>query len=193
MERIGDSGVAAEETAPYGDPVANEAAAVASPGRPTKVPEGPKWSIFPDLLLIDGGKGQLSAALDALVALGLGHIPAFGLAKEEEVLYAPNLKDPIVLPRGSDGLFLLQRVRDEAHRFAVTFHRQRHSKATSRSALDDVPGIGPKRKRALLRHFGSFRRVKEASVDELMAVPGMGREVAERLIDHLDHLGHSRD
>ncbi|BDG61676.1 excinuclease ABC subunit UvrC [Caldinitratiruptor microaerophilus] len=155
-------------------------------GLARRIPEEPKFAAFPDLLIIDGGKGQLSAAREALRELGLESIPTFGLAKEEELLFAEGRREPIVLPRGSAGLHLLQRVRDETHRFAVTYHRQLHRKGMSRSVLDGAPGIGPKRKRALLRAFGSLRRIREATAEELAAVPGMTREAAERLVEYLE-------
>lgn len=146
---------------------------------------GDKFATFPDLLIIDGGKGQLAYARAAMRELGVEHIPTFGLAKEEELLCAEDRPDWIELPRGSQGLFLLQRVRDEAHRFAITYHRKLHRKATTRSRLDDVPGIGPKRKKALLQHFGSLKAIRAASVDELAAVPGLNRDLAERVKEAL--------
>ncbi len=149
--------------------------------------ETPKFAVFPDLLIIDGGKGQLNAALEALKAVGVyGRFPVFGLAKEEEVLFAENRSEPYVLPRGSQGLFLLQRLRDETHRFGNTYHQKLRSKGLSRSLLDEAPGIGPKRKQALLRHFGSLKKIKEAGVDDLAAVPGMNRDAAERLAVYLE-------
>lgn len=149
--------------------------------------EAPRFAVFPDLLIIDGGKGQLNAALQALAALGLdGRFPVFGLAKEEELLYAPGRSEPIALPRRSPALFLLQRLRDETHRFGNTYHRKLRSQGLSRSILDAAPGIGPRRKQALLRHFGSLTRIRAASVAELAAVPGMNREVAERLAEFLE-------
>lgn len=147
--------------------------------------EAPKFAVFPDLLIIDGGKGQLAYARDAMRALGVEHIPTFGLAKEEELLCEEGREDWIMLPRGSQGLFLLQRIRDEAHRFAITYHRKLHRKAATHSRLDDVPGIGPKRKKALLKTFGSIKRIRAASVEEIAAVEGMTREVAERVLEHL--------
>lgn len=144
-----------------------------------------KFSRFPDLVLIDGGKGQLNAALAAMKELGVGDIPAAGLAKEFEQLFIEGRNEPIELPRGSAALFLLQRVRDEAHRFAITFHREMRGKRTVASFLDEVPGVGPKRKKALLKHFGSVRKIKEASLDELLSVPGMTRQAAEAILDHV--------
>lgn len=147
--------------------------------------EGPKFALFPDLLIIDGGKGQLSYAREAMRSLAVDHIATFGLAKEEELLCEEGRDEWIRLPRGSQALFLLQRVRDEAHRFAITYHRSLHRKAGTHSRLDDVPGIGPKRKKELLKTFGSIKRIREASVEELAALPGMTREVAERVLEHL--------
>jgi excinuclease ABC subunit C len=139
------------------------------------------WGILPDLLLIDGGKGQLSAALEVLLELGLDDIPLASLAKENEWLYVPHAPEPIVLPRSSQALYLVQRIRDEAHRFAITYHRNLRSKSSLRSSIDMVTGIGPKRKRMLLRRFGSLQGIKEASVDDIAAVPGLTRSLALRL------------
>ncbi|HEY3366521.1 MAG TPA: excinuclease ABC subunit UvrC [Symbiobacteriaceae bacterium] len=147
--------------------------------------DGPKFAHFPDLLIIDGGKGQLAYAREAMRGLGVDWIPTFGLAKEEELLCQEGREDWIRLPRGSQGLFLLQRVRDEAHRFAITYHRKLHRKAATHSRLDDVPGIGPKRKKALLKEFGSLKRIREATVEQLAEVAGMSREMAERVQEHL--------
>ena len=137
------------------------------------------WDETPDLVVIDGGKGQLGAALDVLRDLGLGDVPVCGLAKREEEVFVADVDEPIVLPRTSQALYLMQRVRDEAHRFAITYHRTLRGKATRRSALDAVPGVGPKRKRALLRAFGSVKALREASVEEIAAVEGVGGRLAE--------------
>jgi excinuclease ABC subunit C len=139
------------------------------------------WSAWPDLVIVDGGKGQLSSALEALHALELDNLPIVGLAKQNEELYLPGRRDPVILPRDAQALYLIQRVRDEAHRFALTYHRQKRTAAGLRSSLDDVRGIGPKRKKQLLSHFGSVKRLKEATVDELAALPGMTRQVAEQV------------
>ena len=150
------------------------------------------WAL-PDLLVIDGGKGQLSTALAALGDLGFtldseGAMDVIGLAKEREDsagaahpdrVFQRHIKDPVQLKPNTTELFLLARIRDEAHRFANTFHRQQRKRSSLRSALDDIPGIGLKRRRELLRHFGSLRAIKTATVDELMAAPGMGRKAAE--------------
>ncbi|MYH40516.1 MAG: excinuclease ABC subunit UvrC [Chloroflexi bacterium] len=141
--------------------------------------EGAPWDAVPDLVIIDGGRGQLGAALDLLRDLGLGSIPVCGLAKREEEIYVADLAEPIRLPRTSEALYLVQRVRDEAHRFAVTYHRSLRGRSQTRSALDSIPGVGPKRKRALLRRFGTVRGVREASVDEIAATVGFTRRLAE--------------
>jgi len=146
---------------------------------------GAKFAVFPDLLIIDGGKGQLSYARAAMRELGVDHIPTFGLAKEEELLCEEGRPEWIRLPRGSQGLFLLQQVRDEAHRFAVTYHRKLHRRVATHSRLDDVHGIGPKRKKALLQAFGSLKAIREASVEEIASVPGMNLELAERVKEAL--------
>jgi excinuclease ABC subunit C len=150
--------------------------------------EAAKFAVFPDLIIIDGGKGQLTYARKAMRELGVAHIATFGLAKEEELLCQEGQEDWIRLPRGSQGLFLLQRLRDEAHRFAITYHRTVHRKSTTHSRLDDVPGIGPKRKKALLNAFGSIKRIREATIAELTSVPGMTRETASRVLEHLGGL-----
>ena len=146
---------------------------------------GQTWGIVPDLVLIDGGKGHLGAALQVFLELGVDFVPLASLAKENEELFVPHVQEPIVLPRSSQGLFLVQRARDEAHRFAITFHRDRRSKKSVQSALDTVPGIGPKRRRMLLRRFGSVRGLKEASLEEVAAVPGMTVKLARLVKDYM--------
>jgi excinuclease ABC subunit C len=133
----------------------------------------------PDLVIVDGGKPQLGTARDALEEAGFGDVPVVGLAKREEELWVPGWDDPVVLPAGSASLYLIKRVRDEAHRFAITYHRELRSKAMKASVLDDIPGVGPKRKKALIKAFGSVKGLRQASVDEIAAVPGIPREVAE--------------
>jgi len=150
--------------------------------------EEPKdsWAILPELLIVDGGKGQLNAALEVLKEFQLEHeVPAIGLAKKEEEVFLPGQPDPLLLPRDSESLFLLQRIRDEAHRFAVNYHRTLRDKQTIASELESVPGIGPKRRRLLLKHFGSLEAIREASVEELAAVPGMTRQAAEQIKEYL--------
>lgn len=138
-----------------------------------------KFKDLPDLLLIDGGKGQLKYAREALRELNLEYIPTIGLAKEFEHIFVEGKDDPIILPRDSEALYLVQRVRDEAHRFAITFHRQLRDKRNLHSVLEDIPGIGKVRRLALLNALGSIDGIKEASVDELSKVPGMNRKAAE--------------
>jgi excinuclease ABC subunit C len=139
-----------------------------------------RWAM-PDLVIVDGGKGQVSAAKEVLDELGLHDLPLAGLAKEREELFLPGRSDPIVLPPTSSALYLVQRLRDEAHRFAITYHRSLRDKRTVRSAFDDLPGVGPKRKRELLKVFGSIKRVREAPVEQIAAVPGISRTLAERI------------
>lgn len=138
------------------------------------------WDL-PDLVIIDGGKGQLSAAVQTMRELGVHHIPAVGLAKRFEELFGPDEDEPIVLPRGSEALYLVQRIRDEAHRFAITFHRQVRQKSSIQSALDTIPGIGPKRKRALLKKFGSVKQIREADVEEIASTVGFTMALAEKV------------
>jgi excinuclease ABC subunit C len=137
---------------------------------------------FPDLIVIDGGKGQLAAAYDALQALGLANLVAVGLAKREELIFTRDHDEPIALPPGDPALLLLQRVRDEAHRFAVTFHRQSRAKRDLRSELDEIPGVGARRRRVLLQRFGSLSGVRRATREELEVVVGV--KLAEAILRH---------
>ena len=141
-------------------------------------PEEPSFSRLPDLVLIDGGKGQLSAAREVMESMGLASVATFGLAKEQEELFRPGESDPIRLPLDSEALFLVQRIRDEAHRFAITFHRVVRKKDAFASVLDGISGLGPVRRRALIRQFGSIEKIRNASVEELTAVKGITRPVA---------------
>ncbi len=143
------------------------------------------WGIEPDLVLIDGGKGHLGAALQVFLELGINDIPLASLAKENEELFIPMMSEGIMLPRNSQGLYLVQRARDEAHRFAITFHRERRSKKSVQSALDLVPGIGPKRKRMLIRRFGSVPAISKASVEEIASVPGMTLTLARNVKNYV--------
>lgn len=143
------------------------------------------WGIKPDLLVIDGGKGQLNAVLEVLANLALHDIPVLGLAKQREEVFVPGESRPIELAERSEARKLLQRVRDEAHRFAITYHRTVRTKHTLGSLLDKVPGIGTKRKVALLRHFGSVDAIREAPVEALASAPKMNRSVAEKIKEHL--------
>jgi excinuclease ABC subunit C len=142
--------------------------------------ETESWRELPGLVIIDGGKGQLNAAVDVLNALGVS-LPIVGLAKENEEIFIPGQFHPIVLPRDSQALYLVQRVRDEAHRFAVAFHRQKRAKTQVRSALDELPGVGPKRKKALIQAFGSVRNIRDASEEQIAAVSGIGPSLARQI------------
>src|SRR5258706_5300729 len=156
---------------------------------------------YPDLWVIDGGKGQLNVALEVLrefnlrdqidcVSLAKQHVLNDGHEKEvtksEERVFLPNRKDPIVLPKNSTALFLLVRIRDEAHRFAITYNRELRRRARLRSVLDDIEGVGPVRRRAMLRHFGSLRRIRAATIEEIAEVKGINLQLAAAIRRHLD-------
>jgi excinuclease ABC subunit C len=149
------------------------------------------FAATPNLVVIDGGKGQLSAALAAMQAFDLPRVAVISLAKRVEEVFLPGRPDPVVLPEHSPGLQLLQRVRDEAHRFAITFHRQRRDAASRESMFDQLPGVGPVRRRALLRHFGSAERVLAASAEELEGVPGVPPKTARRIYQQLHRAGRA--
>ncbi|NUO34271.1 MAG: excinuclease ABC subunit C, partial [Dermatophilaceae bacterium] len=135
--------------------------------------------------VVDGGLPQVIAAQAVLDELGIEEVALVGLAKRLEEVWLPRDDHPVILPRTSEGLYLLQRLRDEAHRFAITFHRQRRSKAMTASQLDGIPGLGSSRQKALLRHFGSVKRLRAADVSDIMAVPGFGRSLASAVVNHL--------
>jgi len=137
-----------------------------------------KFAYPPNLVVVDGGPLQAAAAAGALAELGIDDVAVCGLAKRLEEVWLPGEEYPVILPRSSEGLYLLQRVRDEAHRFAIAYHRQKRGKAATASALDDVPGLGPARRATLLKHFGSVRKLRAASVEEIAAVPGIGPKLA---------------
>ncbi len=141
----------------------------------------PSFAVLPDLIMIDGGKGQLSAAVEVLQEFGLDHIPIIGLAKQEEEIFRPGESQSIRLPRDSSALQLLQRVRDEAHRFGLTFHRSLREKRSMASQLDEIPGIGPKRRQALLKKFGSVEAIRSASLEEITQVEGMSKSAAQQV------------
>jgi excinuclease ABC subunit C len=142
----------------------------------------PSFAMLPDLLLVDGGKGQLAEAVKVLKEFSLeGRVPAASLAKQQEEVFLPGRKGAVRLSRDSRALFLLQRIRDEAHRFAITYHRDLRTKQGLASRLESIPGIGPARRKALLTAFGSLEGIREAPVEELMKVKGITRETAERL------------
>jgi excinuclease ABC subunit C len=157
---------------------------------------------LPDMLIVDGGKGQLNTALSVLRELKVGGLDVIGLAKKakdelrvpahlrgslmskgEEKIYLPNKKNPIILPKNSPALLLLQRIRDETHRFAVTYHRKLRDQKRLRSSLEDIPGVGEARKRQLLRHFGSLKKIKQASLRDLEQAPGVKKELARNIYD----------
>ena len=144
-----------------------------------------KFAYPPNLVLIDGGKGQLSAAAAALEELGIEGVELASLAKRLEEVYVPGRPDPIVLPRSSEALYLLQRVRDEAHRFAVTYHRSARGKEMTASIFDDIPGVGPSRRKALLEQFGSLKRLRDATVEEIAQTQGISDSLAAAVYDHL--------
>ena len=141
-----------------------------------------KFAYVPGLVVVDGGPPQVAAAQRALDELGIDDVPVCGLAKRLEEVWLPGQEDPVILPRTSEGLYLLQRIRDEAHRFAITHHRSRRSKSMVESALDGVPGLGEVRRKTLLRHFGSLKKLRAATVEEIAAVPGFGRRTAEAVV-----------
>jgi excinuclease ABC subunit C len=143
-----------------------------------------RFSYPPALVVIDGGRGQLGRCTQVLAELGLS-IPHVGLAKKLEEVYFPDHPEPLTIPRGSEALFVLQHLRDEAHRFAVRYHREKREKRALASPLDDVPGVGPARKKALMRRFGSLAKIRAASPEELAATPGIGPELATTIHEHL--------
>jgi excinuclease ABC subunit C len=141
-----------------------------------------KFAYPPNLLVVDGAGPQANAAADVLTDLGVADVAVIGLAKRLEEVWLPADSEPVILPRTSEALYLLQRVRDEAHRFAIAYHRQKRGKRMSTSALDTVPGLGEARKTALIKHFGSLKRLRAASIDEISGVPGVGRRTAEAVV-----------
>ncbi len=152
-----------------------------------------KFSYPPNLVVVDGGPLQAEAAARALVELGIDDVAVCGLAKRLEEVWIPGEEYPVILPRSSEGLYLLQRVRDEAHRFAIAYHRAKRGKAATTSALDDVPGLGPARRKALLKQFGSVRKLRAASIEEIAAVPGIGTRLAATISAALgaNHVGEN--
>jgi excinuclease ABC subunit C len=160
------------------------------PGQAPDVQEGGRttrrhFAYPPNLLVVDGGAPQVGAAAKVIADLAVEGVSLIGLAKRLEEVWLPGEPFPVILPRGSDGLFLLQRVRDEAHRFAITAHRKRRSQAMTRSALDTVPGLGPAKQKAVLKQFGSVKRIRVASAEELAAAKGIGPKLAAKIIEVL--------
>ncbi|MGD0066825.1 MAG: excinuclease ABC subunit UvrC [Streptosporangiaceae bacterium] len=185
-----------------GDPAAEEDHCADPGGRPPGTPrdqdpsaERPvvtaqkKFAYPPNLVVVDGGPLQADAAARALAELGIDDVAVCGLAKRLEEVWQPGEEYPVILPRSSEGLYLLQRVRDEAHRFAINYHRQKRGKAATTSALDEVPGLGPARRKTLLKHFGSVRKLGAASVEEIAEVPGIGAKLAVTISGVLSGLG----
>ncbi|SBU88256.1 Excinuclease ABC subunit C [Streptomyces sp. Ncost-T6T-1] len=167
-------------TGPGLAPAADERPAVAEDGEPREDDGRPKRFAYPpQLVVVDGGQPQVAAAKRALDELGIDDIAVCGLAKRLEEVWLPDDDDPVVLPRSSEGLYLLQRVRDEAHRFAITYQRAKRAKRIRTSPLDDVSGLGETRKQALIKHFGSVKKLRQATIDEICEVPGIGRRTAE--------------
>jgi excinuclease ABC subunit C len=166
------------ETGDFGVPEEGDGPMLVDPdtGRPKK------FAYVPGLVVVDGGPPQVAAAQRALDELGIDDVPVCGLAKRLEEVWLPSQEDPVILPRTSEGLYLLQRVRDEAHRFAITHHRNRRSKSMVESLLDDVPGLGEVRRKSLLRRFGSLKRLRAATVEEIAEVPGIGHRTAEAIV-----------
>ncbi|HNN48597.1 MAG TPA: excinuclease ABC subunit UvrC, partial [Marmoricola sp.] len=144
-----------------------------------------RFAYVPGLVVVDGGAPQVAAAKDALDALGIDDIPVCGLAKKLEEVWLPDDPDPVILPRSSEGLYLLQRIRDEAHRFAISHHRSRRSRTMVESFLDDIPGLGEVRRKSLIRHFGSMRALRAASSGDIAEVPGIGVHTAKAISDAL--------
>src|SRR5690606_35770134 len=143
------------------------------------------FAYAPGLVVVDGGQPQVDAAREAMDEAGVSDIPVVGLAKRLEEVWLPDTDSPVIMPRTSEGLYLLQRVRDEAHRFAITFHRQRRSTSMIDSVLDSVPGLGPQRRKALLAEFGSLKRLRAASMEDIAAVPGFGPATAKAVVEAL--------
>jgi excinuclease ABC subunit C len=160
----------------------------------TEIPSRPKRFAYPpNLYVVDGGAPQVNAAAAVLDELGVTDVAVIGLAKRLEEVWVPEQPDPLIMPRNSEGLYLLQRVRDEAHRFAISYHRSKRSKRMTASVLDAIPGLGEHRRKALVTHFGSVARLKEAGIEEITAVPGIGAATARAVLDALQSGGAVTD
>jgi excinuclease ABC subunit C len=181
LAEAGNGGTGPGDTADIELPTSTDVRTGIDPttGRPRR------FAYPPNLFVVDGGPPQVEAAADVMAELGVTDVAVCGLAKRLEEVWLPADPDPVILSRTSEGLYLLQRIRDEAHRFAITYHRQRRSKTMTASALDGVPGLGPSRKTALLKHFGSVRKLRAADVDEIAALPGFGRRTAAAVLTAL--------
>lgn len=152
------------------------------PGIDPKTGKPRRFSYPPNLYVVDGGQPQVNAAAEVLDELGITDVAVIGLAKRLEEVWVPNESDPVIMPRTSEALYLLQRVRDEAHRFAITFHRSKRSRRMTASVLDSVPGLGAARKTALVQHFGSVAKLKQATVEQITEVPGIGVATAKAVL-----------
>ena len=183
-EQVDEGADADSDPAAEAAEVAEVAAEVANvpPGIDPTTGRPKKFAYPPNLVVVDGGAPQVAAAQAVLDDLGIDDVALVGLAKRLEEVWLPGEQYPTILPRTSEGLYLLQRVRDEAHRFAITFHREKRSKSMTVSALDDIPGLGETRRKALLRRFGSLKRLRAASADELAEVPGIGPRTATAIV-----------
>ncbi|MCW3768039.1 excinuclease ABC subunit UvrC [Paenarthrobacter ureafaciens] len=164
-----------------------------SPSDPSQPAPKAKFAYPPNLVVVDGGQPQVNAAARALAELGIDDVYVVGLAKRLEEVWLPDSDFPVILPRTSQGLYLLQRIRDEAHRFAITFHRQKRGKAMTVSALDGVPGLGEAKRKALVAHFGSLKKIKAASVEELTSAKGIGPALAAAVVQHLGSAENAED
>jgi excinuclease ABC subunit C len=165
----------------------------APPSDPTMPAPKAKFAYPPNLVVVDGGQPQVNAASRALADLGVDDVYVVGLAKRLEEVWLPDSDFPVILPRTSQGLYLLQRIRDEAHRFAITFHRQKRGKAMTVSALDGVPGLGEAKRKALVAHFGSLKKIRAASVEELTSAKGIGPALAAAVVQHLGSTADSEE
>ncbi len=183
-EQVDEGADADSDPAAEAAEVAEVAAEVANvpPGIDPTTGRPKKFAYPPNLVVVDGGAPQVAAAQAVLDDLGIDDVALVGLAKRLEEVWLPGEQYPTILPRTSEGLYLLQRVRDEAHRFAITFHREKRSKSMTVSALDDIPGLGETRRKALMRRFGSLKRLRAASADELAEVPGIGPRTATAIV-----------
>ena len=157
---------------------AEEASEVASTGNQ-------RFAYPPQLFIVDGGKPQVNAAQAVFDELGIVDVQLIGLAKRLEEIWVADDDEPIILPRNCEGMYLLQQIRDEAHRFAITYHRQQRSKRMRASVLDNVPGLGPARRKELVKHFGSVKQIRKASLEQLQEVAGVGPKLAETIYEHL--------
>jgi excinuclease ABC subunit C len=182
-EKSGKTGQAAAAAKPAHQAALDAATAAAVSDSTTPAPRS-KFAYPPNLVVVDGGKPQVNAAARALAELGIEDVYVVGLAKRLEEVWLPDSDFPVILPRASAGLYLLQRIRDEAHRFAITFHRQKRGKAMTASALDSVPGLGESKRKALLAEFGSVKGIKAATQDELTGAKGIGPSLAAAIVRH---------